>query len=148
MTCTKEDRVITFFIGLNDHFEVVESQVLLMEPLPNINKVISLMLQQEMQNGGFGNDNGEGICECNRLYEISRKMVKVETRPALIVVELTTMHKHDLGSMTFHLNQGKIHILIMQMVSKKMENHKKIILLTKTMVQRTNLFLHQNKSRV
>src|SRR3954471_24216347 len=42
-----EDRIIQFLIGLNEEFHGVVSQVLLMDPLPQINKVFSMVLQQE-----------------------------------------------------------------------------------------------------
>nr|KYP34389.1 Copia protein [Cajanus cajan] len=41
--------VICFLKGLNDSYNTVRSQVLMMDPLPNINKVFSLVLQQERQ---------------------------------------------------------------------------------------------------
>lgn len=42
-----EDRVIQFLIGLNDEYQSVASQILLMEPMPMINKVFSMIMQQE-----------------------------------------------------------------------------------------------------
>jgi hypothetical protein len=41
--------VIRFLTGLNDNFSVVKSQILLMDPLPPMNKVFSLVLQHERQ---------------------------------------------------------------------------------------------------
>ncbi|XP_073223517.1 uncharacterized protein [Cicer arietinum] len=43
------DYVIQFLKGLNDQYSSVRSQVMLMDPLPNINKVFSLLVQQEHQ---------------------------------------------------------------------------------------------------
>ncbi|GAU46826.1 hypothetical protein TSUD_100440 [Trifolium subterraneum] len=43
------DQVIRFLKGLNDQYAVVRSQIMLMEPLPNIGKVYSLLVQQERQ---------------------------------------------------------------------------------------------------
>jgi len=40
-----EDQVIQFFTGLNENFSVVKTQVLLMDPLPSINKVYSMVVQ-------------------------------------------------------------------------------------------------------
>jgi hypothetical protein len=37
---------------LNDNFGVVKTQVLLMDPLPSINKVYSLVIQKESNNSG------------------------------------------------------------------------------------------------
>jgi hypothetical protein len=42
-----EDQVLQFLQCLNDQFSVVKTQVLLMEPLPPINKVYSLVIQEE-----------------------------------------------------------------------------------------------------
>jgi hypothetical protein len=42
-----EDRIIQFLIGLNDEYQGVASQVLLMEPMPLINKVFTMVMQQE-----------------------------------------------------------------------------------------------------
>ncbi|MCH84099.1 integrase catalytic region, partial [Trifolium medium] len=40
-------QVIQFLTGLNDQFSVVKTQVLLMDPLPPLNKVYSLVVQEE-----------------------------------------------------------------------------------------------------
>ncbi|PNX92373.1 retrovirus-related Pol polyprotein from transposon TNT 1-94, partial [Trifolium pratense] len=42
-----EDQIIQFLTGLNEKFSVVRTQVLLMDPLPPINKVYSLVVQEE-----------------------------------------------------------------------------------------------------
>jgi hypothetical protein len=42
-----EDRIIKFLMGLSDDYQGVTSQVLLMDPLPQINRVFSMVLQQE-----------------------------------------------------------------------------------------------------
>jgi hypothetical protein len=42
-------RTIRFLTGLNDSFDLVRSQILLMDPLPPINKVFSHMIQYERQ---------------------------------------------------------------------------------------------------
>jgi hypothetical protein len=36
-------------MGLNDHYSTIRSQVLTMDPLPSINKVYSLVIQEEKQ---------------------------------------------------------------------------------------------------
>ncbi|GAU28547.1 hypothetical protein TSUD_268860 [Trifolium subterraneum] len=43
------DQVIRFLKGLNEQYSHVRSQIMLMEPLPNIGKVYSLLAQQERQ---------------------------------------------------------------------------------------------------
>jgi len=42
-----EDRIIQFLIGLNDEYQGVASQVLLMDHMPSINIVFSMVVQQE-----------------------------------------------------------------------------------------------------
>ncbi|CAN1346939.1 Retrovirus-related Pol polyprotein from transposon TNT 1-94 [Linum perenne] len=43
----EQDSVIRFLRGLNDNFSSPRSQVMLLEPLPNLNKVFAMMIQQE-----------------------------------------------------------------------------------------------------
>lgn len=45
-----EDQIMKFLTGLNESFSVVKTQILLMDPLPHINKVYSLVVQEESQN--------------------------------------------------------------------------------------------------
>ena len=42
-----KESVMTFLMGLNDSFSQVRSQVLLMEPIPSLSKVYSLLIQEE-----------------------------------------------------------------------------------------------------
>lgn len=42
-------RSIRFLTGLNDQFDLVRSQILLMNPLPTLNKIFSMVLQYERQ---------------------------------------------------------------------------------------------------
>ncbi|KAG8635269.1 hypothetical protein MANES_16G017966v8 [Manihot esculenta] len=48
-TYQKNDYAIRFLKGLNDRFTHVRSQIMLIDPLPSINKVFSLVVQQERQ---------------------------------------------------------------------------------------------------
>ncbi|MCI34981.1 flavonol sulfotransferase-like protein, partial [Trifolium medium] len=43
------DQVIHFLKGLREQYTPVRSQIMLMDPLPNIGKVYSLLVQQERQ---------------------------------------------------------------------------------------------------
>lgn len=43
------ESMMKFLMGLNDSFSQVRTQVLLMDPLPSIRKVYSLLIQKEMQ---------------------------------------------------------------------------------------------------
>ncbi|XP_058784297.1 uncharacterized protein LOC131659073 [Vicia villosa] len=42
-------QIIRFLTGLNDEFAVVKSQILLMDPLPPMNKIFSMVIQHERQ---------------------------------------------------------------------------------------------------
>ncbi|GAU38555.1 hypothetical protein TSUD_320270 [Trifolium subterraneum] len=66
------DQVIRFLKGLNEQYYAVRSQIMLMDPLPTISKVYSLLVQQERQAivpvdeskllaaNGYGNSTGRG----------------------------------------------------------------------------------------
>lgn len=43
----QHEEVLTFLIGLNEHFSNVRSQILAMDPFPSIEKVFALVLQDE-----------------------------------------------------------------------------------------------------
>lgn len=45
----RQKYIMTFLMGLNDSYAQVRGQILLMEPLPRINKVFSLIIQEERQ---------------------------------------------------------------------------------------------------
>ncbi|XP_022631992.1 uncharacterized protein LOC111240719 [Vigna radiata var. radiata] len=56
------EHVVCFLRGLNDSYNSVRTQILLMEPLPSINRVFSLIIQQERQerhDSRFNNQNTE-----------------------------------------------------------------------------------------
>ena len=46
-----EDLILLFLTGLNDNYAIVRSQILLMEPFPNLNSVFGMILQHESLNG-------------------------------------------------------------------------------------------------
>ncbi|XP_057961040.1 uncharacterized protein LOC131153036 [Malania oleifera] len=47
--------VMRFLMGLNENFETIRTQILMYEPLPSINKVYALVLQEEShKNAGHG----------------------------------------------------------------------------------------------
>ena len=43
------EQVIQFLMGLNEQFAQTRAQILLMEPIPPMNKVFSLVMQEERQ---------------------------------------------------------------------------------------------------
>ena len=51
-----QDSVMQFLMGLNDSYSQIKGQILLMEPLPSINKVYSLLIQEKRQRN-VGNSN-------------------------------------------------------------------------------------------
>ena len=52
MTENKQhENVMQFLMGLNDSFANVRAQILMMEPLLAMNKVFSLVVQEERQRG-------------------------------------------------------------------------------------------------
>lgn len=56
----KQDQVIQFLRGLNDQFSTIKSNVLMMDPLPDIARVFSYAVQQERQinsNDMIGNNS-------------------------------------------------------------------------------------------
>ncbi|KAE9587451.1 hypothetical protein Lalb_Chr23g0273761 [Lupinus albus] len=48
-TYREQNYVMKFLIGLNEQYAQVRSQIMLIEPLPNITKVFSMLSQQERQ---------------------------------------------------------------------------------------------------
>ena len=49
LDCQHYEYVMKFLVGLNDSYASVRGQILLMEPLPSINKVFALVSQEERQ---------------------------------------------------------------------------------------------------
>ncbi|KAH7569016.1 hypothetical protein JRO89_XS06G0089500 [Xanthoceras sorbifolium] len=45
----EEDRMMQFLMGLNDSYNVVRSNILMITPLPNVRQAYSLVNQEEMQ---------------------------------------------------------------------------------------------------
>ena len=52
-----QDLVTQFLMGLNDLYSQIKGQILLMDPLPSINKVYSLLIQEERQRNVGNNSN-------------------------------------------------------------------------------------------
>ena len=51
-----QESMMQFLMGLNDPYSQIKGQILLMDPLPSINKVYSLLIQEERQRSvGHGN---------------------------------------------------------------------------------------------
>ncbi|XP_029130252.1 uncharacterized protein LOC114916863 [Cajanus cajan] len=54
-----EDYIMKFLSGLNDEFEVVKTQILMMEPFPDIDKTYSLVIQHERRLNSSSSGNIE-----------------------------------------------------------------------------------------
>ncbi|KAL5580556.1 hypothetical protein UlMin_012998 [Ulmus minor] len=46
-----QDYVLQFLMGLNDSYNHVRAQILMIDPLPSMNRVLSLVIQEEQQRG-------------------------------------------------------------------------------------------------
>jgi len=60
-----EDLVIQFLTSLNDQFNVVKTKVLMLDPLPSINKVYSLVVQEESNNHSLSSPFDEQLSVIN-----------------------------------------------------------------------------------
>lgn len=47
----KDDCVIRFVTGLNENFAMIRSQILMMDPLPPLNRAFQMVVQFETQSG-------------------------------------------------------------------------------------------------
>jgi len=52
---------IRFLTGLNENFSVVKSQILLMDPLPSMNKIFSMVIQHERQGNYVVGDDSKAL---------------------------------------------------------------------------------------
>jgi hypothetical protein len=69
--------VIRFLTGLNDNFSVVKSQILLMDPLPPMNKVFSLVLQHERQGNYNVTDESKALMLHDPKLHFTRNLLLV-----------------------------------------------------------------------
>ncbi|GAU49924.1 hypothetical protein TSUD_180420 [Trifolium subterraneum] len=65
--------VIRFLTGLNENFAMVKSQILLMDPLPTLNKVFSMVIQHERQCGFAGSDESKIMINAARSKNFTSK---------------------------------------------------------------------------
>lgn len=69
--------VMSFLMGLNDSFAQVRSQLLLMDPIPSINKVFAIISQEEHQRivstntGAYGNNDSMAFTFKNETKKLS-----------------------------------------------------------------------------
>jgi hypothetical protein len=89
---------IRFLTGLNENFAMVKSQILLIDPLPPMNKIFSMVLQHERQ-GNFGVVDDSKVlvnaADSKRSYKgtslILSLLVARIIVTALIVIDLVTL---------------------------------------------------------
>ncbi|XP_038995860.1 uncharacterized protein LOC120153902 isoform X2 [Hibiscus syriacus] len=53
-----QQRLLQFLMGLNDTYSAIRSQVLLMQPLPNVNQAYSMIVQEEAQRAQLSGVSG------------------------------------------------------------------------------------------
>ena len=63
---------MSFLMGLNDSFAQIRGQLLLLDPLPLINKVFSLVSQKERQRNVSSHTISEGVDPTNGLAFLAR----------------------------------------------------------------------------
>ena len=62
------EALMQFLMGLNDSFSHVRGQILLMDPIPSVEKVFSLLIQDEKQRSvGQGSNNNGPFVESTTL---------------------------------------------------------------------------------
>ena len=65
-----QDLVTQFLMGLNDSYAQVRAEILLMDPLPSVNKVYSLLIQEE-RHCIVGNNSGPHVESSTLVTELS-----------------------------------------------------------------------------
>lgn len=110
------DQVMRFLMGLNDSYSAIRGPVLLYEPLVDINKVLSLILQEEKQrsfkNGDFSRTVITHPIEATTFYSDARSGPKHNGKGnskrkdqfALIVGSQDILLRSVSGCMVFHLD--------------------------------------------
>ncbi|KAK2451623.1 putative mitochondrial protein [Trifolium repens] len=71
--------IIRFLTGLNDNFSMVKSQILLMDPLPPLNKVFSMVIQHERQGNFPSNDDSKILLNAAKFKANSKSGTRVCT---------------------------------------------------------------------
>ncbi|CAN1244361.1 hypothetical protein LINPERPRIM_LOCUS6043 [Linum perenne] len=61
MRYQENDRVIKFLLGLNDSFQQVKTQMLMLDPLPDLDTVYKCVIQLERQLSGTSLSNGKAV---------------------------------------------------------------------------------------
>jgi len=78
----EQDYVMQFLMGLNECYLVIKMQILLMDPLPPLNHVFSMVLQYERQNGLDEGDENQvviNVADSKRFYKGKTSGGKVYT---------------------------------------------------------------------
>lgn len=129
----EDDCVIRFVTELNDNFAILQSQVLLVEPLPSLNKAFSMAVQFERENGLASDGRGQIMINAAEKKISSlwgREREEMETKCVATVEKLGTqmilatasMDSHqDLNSKMVILRLMQLQVLMMQIQSLKVE---------------------------
>ena len=120
-----EDQIIQFLTGLNESFFVVKTQILLMDPLPSINKVYSLVVQEEIQNAGVSNlvtiDESSisvNASDARKFYPRTKVLLvilmdRMVQGFAPFVTGIITVLSFTIRSMDILISTRQVHLLIM-----------------------------------
>ncbi|RDX88758.1 hypothetical protein CR513_29601, partial [Mucuna pruriens] len=99
----KQDYVMCFLVGLNECYLVVNTQILLMDPLPPLSHVFSMLLKHERQNGLDGGGESQVVINATN----NMKFNKLNQ----VVINATNNNKFNKGKYSrdkFYTFSGRI----------------------------------------
>ncbi|XP_050278612.1 proline-rich receptor-like protein kinase PERK8 isoform X2 [Quercus robur] len=86
-----QDLVMQFLMGLNDSYAQVRAQILLMDPLPPINKVYSLLIQEERRSS-VGNNSSPRVESSTPVTKVSSSLGNKNNKNSKGKEKLTCNH--------------------------------------------------------
>jgi hypothetical protein len=109
---------IRFLTGLNENFGMVKSQILLIDPLPSMTKISSMVLQFERQHGFGSNEESKVLVNAadskKQNYYASKAILNLQREISIAhtVTRLTTPSMNVSRSMVFpHICKNTIGLL-------------------------------------
>lgn len=125
----RRQRTMKFLMGLHESYSTVRGQILLMEPLPTINKVFSLLVQEERQRTLFLQSMSLKLLLLRpratlMVKGISRALTRrkeehVIDRHASIVIGLVTQWTNVMFFMDIHLGIASTKLLLVLLLTKQ-----------------------------
>ncbi|XP_068483312.1 uncharacterized protein [Phaseolus vulgaris] len=96
----EEDKLMQFLVGLNDSFKTIRSNILIMNPLPNVRQAYSLIVQEETQQQ-MNSDPGENFsiatsvqCRSANWKQSKGKTCEHGNKPGHTIDECRTLKFH------------------------------------------------------